>query len=442
MTLSLRIFVKLLLLSLIPCLLTAGEITAPIERPDTTDYFSPGFLRNQDHIYQPNIRTVLLHRSGWELTDPIIQINSDEQLELSFDDLEADVKNYHYTVVHCNADWHTSEIQPNEYIVGFIDDVINDYHFSFNTRQQFTHYELLFPNDKFKINLSGNYLLKVYIGDDPENLAFTSRFMIVDQQVTVNAKVTRASVIEDQDYRQDVGFSITTNHYFIAEPFHDITVVVRQNGRWDNALTNLKPYLVKGDELDYHFTDGSNSFEGGNEFRYFSIKSLRTISERLHDISTTDSGYQVSLWPDTRRTFKVYITEKDIDGRFIIKSEDEVDSQLEADYTYVNFSLPYSSPLAEGSIYVSGQLTDWQFGDDSRMKYNFSAKRYEAALFLKQGYYDYMYLYLPNRSKVGETGLIEGNHSETENSYSICVYHRAKGDLYDQLIAVTSVSNR
>jgi hypothetical protein len=217
-------------------------------------------------------------------------------------------------------------------------------------------------------------------------------------------------------------------------------VIIRQNGRWDNAITNLKPYLVKGDELDYNFTDGSNSFEGGNEFRYFSIKSLRTLSERLKEITDTDSGYQVKLWPDLRRTFKVYITEKDIDGRFLIKSEDENDSHLEAEYANVRFTLPYSIPIADGSIYVAGQLTGWQFSDKSRMKYNFASKCYEATLYLKQGYYDYMYLYLPNRSRIAETALIEGNHSETGNTYSVYVYHHAKGDLYDQLIAVTTIS--
>lgn len=430
--------IALLLFVLITNLAIAWEFNSEI--PDTTDYFSQGYLRNEDHIYQSDIRTVLLHRAGWELSDPIIQLNSEEQLSLSFDDLQADVKAYHYTVVHCNADWQTSEIQPNEYIVGFTDDVISDYDFSYNTRQKFTHYKLLFPNDKFRITLSGNYLLKVYIGDNPDNIAFTARFMIVDQLVTVDARVTRAATIEDQDYRQDIGFSINTNHTYIAEPYRDLKVVVRQNGRWDNAITNLKPYLVKGDELDYHFTDGTNSFEGGNEFRYFSIKSLRTLSERLRDISITDTGYQVQLWPDARRTFKVYITEKDIDGRFMIKTEDETDSDLEADYAYVHFYLPYTTVLAQGSIYVAGQLTAWQFGEDSRMKYNFASKRYESRLYLKQGYYDYMYLFLPNKSRTAETALIEGNHSETENSYTIYVYHRAKGDLFDQLIAVSTVS--
>jgi len=408
--------------------------------PDSTDYYTKSYLRNEDHIYQPLIRTVLLHRVGWEMTDPIIHLNSAEKLLLSFDDLQADVKVYNYTVVHCNADWTSTDIWPNEYIEGFTDEVIDNYHFSFNTRQHFTHYELLFPNDKFRITLSGNYLLKIYRDLDEQNLAFTCRFMVLDPNVTLNARISNTSIIDEQDYRQDVSFSILTNQYPIAEPFRDLQVVVRQNGRWDNALTNLKPYLVKGDELDYNFTDGSNSFEGGNEFRNFSIKSLRNLSEHVREIIATDSGYHITLWPDARRTFKVYLSDKDIDGRFLIKSEDETDSKLEADYAYVHFYLPYASPLAEGSLYITGQISGWQFNEDSRMNFNFKAKRYEATLYLKQGYYNYLYLYLPNRSTIAECALIEGNHSETENSYTIYVYHRAKGTLYDQLIAVKSVS--
>jgi Domain of unknown function (DUF5103) len=423
-----------------PFFCSAGAFDLPKTPPDSTDYYTKGYLRNEDHIYQPTIKTVLLHRVGWEMTDPVIRLNSEEQLLLSFDDLQADVKTYHYTVVHCNADWTTTDIWPNEYIEGFTEDVIDNYHFSFNTRQHFTHYELFFPNDKFRITLSGNYILKVYRDQDQQNLAFTSRFLVVDPQVTINARISKTSIIDEQDYRQDVSFSILTKQYPIAEPFRDLQVIIRQNGRWDNALTNLKPYLVKGDELDYNFTDGSNSFEGGNEFRNFSIKSLRNLSEHLREITATDTGYQVSLWPDARRTFKVYLSDKDIDGRFLIKNEDESDSQLEGDYAYVHFYLPYAAPLAEGSLYIAGQLSAWQFNEDSRMNYNFKAKRYEATLYLKQGYYNYLYLYLPNRSTTAESALIEGNHSETENNYTIYVYHRAKGTLYDQLIAVTSVS--
>jgi hypothetical protein len=76
------------------------------------------------------------------------------------------------------------------------------------------------------------------------------------------------------------------------------------------------------------------------------------------------------------------------------------------------------------------------------MTYNFEKKTYEASIFLKQGYYNYAYAFLPNRSATGDLTFIEGNFWQTENEYTIYVYHRQPGDLYDQLIGVGFLNSR
>ena len=47
-------------------------------------------LKNQ--VSRANIRTVLCHKLEEELSLPIINLNSDEKLLVSFDDLDADIK--------------------------------------------------------------------------------------------------------------------------------------------------------------------------------------------------------------------------------------------------------------------------------------------------------------------------------------------------------------
>jgi hypothetical protein len=84
------------------------------------EYYKKDFIRNDNYIYKDNIKTVLLYRDGWEMSDPVIRLNSDEKLRLSFDDLDADVKNYNYTITHCDAGWQTSDIQKSDYINVFI----------------------------------------------------------------------------------------------------------------------------------------------------------------------------------------------------------------------------------------------------------------------------------------------------------------------------------
>jgi len=75
------------------------------------------------------------------------------------------------------------------------------------------------------------------------------------------------------------------------------------------------------------------------------------------------------------------------------------------------------------------------------MTFNYFNKTYECELYLKQGYYNYMYVFLPDGRPAAETDQIEGNHWETENEYTVYVYHKQMGTYYDQLICVEKFSS-
>jgi hypothetical protein len=273
--------------------------------------------------------------------------------------------------------------------------------------------------------------------------------MVVEPGVTVKGVVRAGSIIEQRFTHHEVQFSIFTGNYIISEPLRDLKVVVLQNNRWDNALLDLKPMMLRGDELDYKYTDGTNTFEAGNEFRYFDIKSLRYQSERIRSIENRTSGYHVELLPDKNRATTPYITYGDINGQRLIKTEDANDATIESEYVWVDFFLPYAEPVTGGGIYIMGALTDWQFAapgnsppsasGHGRMEYNFARQGYQARLYLKQGYYNYLYAYLPDGATKAQTALIEGNRYETKNTYTVLVYHREPGTRYDRLIAAQVV---
>lgn len=414
-------------------------------------YFDAGYLRYSDYVYKESIATVLFHRVGWELTSPIMIYGSDERLLLSFDDLEGDYRVWQYTVIHCDAAWNPTDLWQNEYISGFPDEYIRDYRFSFNTLQAFTNYSLVIPNENFNFTLSGNYILKVFPEGQPDNPILTRRFFVVEPRVTVKAIVKAASSINERYTHHEVQFSVFTAAYQISEPLRDLKVIILQNSRWDNAIQDLKPMMIRGDELDYRYTDGTNTFEAGNEFRYLDIKSLRYNSERIRAIENRTDGYHVELLHDKVRATAPYITYGDINGRKLIKTEDANDPITESEYVWVDFFLPFETPVAGGGIYIMGALTDWQFNAPGnspanvtgygRMEYNFARQGYEARLYLKQGYYNYLYAFLPNGQTRAETALIEGNRFEARNSYTILVYHREPGARYDRLIAAEVVDN-
>jgi len=410
--------------------------TLPIQ-----DYYKTDFFRYDNHVYVPNIRSIQLFREGWTFAVPVITFGSAEKLQLEFDDLDGDYKNYKYTLIHCSAAWKPTDLIPAEYIDGLTDDFITQYEYSFNTLQSFTHYSLTFPGENVRPLLSGNYILKVFLDNADQTPVFSRKFMIVEPHVNVNMQVKRATDIDYHNYKQEVDFTIDVSDYTIDNPYVDMKVILMQNGRWDNAKYDLKPKFVKGSLYDFDYED-ENVFSGGNEFRRFDIKSLKYNSEFIRTIVSDSSGYHVYLKDEERATFKIYYSEKDINGKYLITSEDNVrNATVEAEYVWVHFFLKYDAPLIDGTLHVFGALTDWQMNKDNQLTYNYDRKGYECALYLKQGYYNYQYVFLENGASAGDEAFIEGMHFETENDYSVFVYNREKGTMYDKLIGVGMVNS-
>jgi hypothetical protein len=404
------------------------------QTPDSANHFE-----ESNKIYKANIKTVLFHREGWDMSPPLIKFNTAEKLKLSFDDLDADKKDFSFTILHCDAYWKPSDLEQNEYIDGYSEDYIIDYRFSINTLRPYTHYELIFPTEDLIPMLSGNYILKVFI-DNQDSLYITRRFMIVDQKVGIEGQVKQASVIEDRNFKQEVDFTVTTGSYRIINPYRDLKVIVQQNGRWDNMIRDLKPRMVVSDKLDFNY-DREIVFQGGNEFRSFDIKSLNYNSEYIAHIESDYMGYDVFLRDEQRRSFQVYKTGKEINGQMKIKTEDSDITETEAEYVNVHFFLSYAAPMIDADIFIIGQLTDWQYDDESRMSYNFKRKGYEKTMLLKQGYYNYHYILRYFDQAAGDESFIEGTHAETENSYTIYIYHRESGADYDKLVGVTHLNS-
>jgi len=407
-------------------------------------YYEENFLRYEDFTYRKNIRTVQLQKDDWEFSAPAIKLGSTEKLKLAFDDLDGESKNYRFTIIHCDASWQPSDrMLQSEYINGFFDDNINDYQYSQNTIQRYVHYELLFPTENLKPTKSGNYLLKVFLDYDQNDLILTKRFMVIDERVNIIPDVHHATIIEEYHYKQEVDFSIQTSGYQITNPYQDLKVVLIQNDRWDNAITKLKPIFVKDNELTYDH-DQDNVFSGGNEFRTFDTKSLRWNSEYVRSISSDSAKKDhVYLFPGKKRNFLQYMSNRDINGKYKITRQESSLSgiETEAEYIYVHFTLIANEAVEDGSIYVFGALTDWKYSNENKMYYNKILSQYEATLYIKQGYYNYEYVYLKDNEKSGDESYIEGTHYETENDYAIYVYHKPLSSNYDQLIGMKRLNS-
>lgn len=402
------------------------------------EYYKQKEMQYEDHVYKAGIQTVRLHPIEDELAMPIIRLNGGT-LRLSFDDLYADFMNLSYTIIHCNADWTPSGLLTQEYIANLQDDYIQNYEYSLNTLFSYTHYNLNIPNGNMRLLKSGNYLLKVYANNDPKDLVLTKRFMVYEDIVNAGGQVFRPTIVDYNETGQEVRFTISHPNYEIPNPFTDLKVHLMQNQRWDNAITDLKPQFLQNNQLIYNYNRES-TFAGGNEWRFFDIKNMRTLTLNMRRVDI-DSVFTVYLKDDASRAIERYSTYPDINGQFVVRRLDATNSDSEADYVYVDFQLRYPQPLAEGDVYVFGKHTDWKLLPEYRLQYDASRKAYHSKLLLKQGYYNFMYaIYNPTKMSA-DVSTVEGSHWEAENTYQILVYNREIGQRYDRLIGFGELSS-
>jgi len=397
---------------------------------------------NENRVYDPKIQTVLLHKDGFEMAMPIIALNSGERLKLSFDDLDVSLKTYRFTVRHCTAEWETTtDLLVTDYIDGLQDETIDQFDYSYNTTVEYIHYTAYIPGDDLGPRISGNYLLIVYI-EDPEAPVITRRFMVVEPSaVAVDAQVVRSDAPMESYSRQQVDFTVSMLGFVWSNPSREIKIVIMQNERWDNAIINPKPRFIRGSQLDFTH-DPSLSFDGGNEYRPLDIKSLRYQTENIRHIEW-EYAYHVYLLDDNSRARKNYTLYQDINGRKLIRNEEYAEnSDIEADYAWVHFSIPSSTMIPGGKFYIMGALTDNRMAPPHEMVFDPGTRRYTCELYLKQGFYDYEYVFKPDGSTVGDASFFEGNHWDTENQYTIFVYWHPVSGLYDQLVAVRNVNSR
>ena len=92
-------------------------------------------------------------------------------------------------------------------------------------------------------------------------------------------------------------------------------------------------------------------------------------------------------------------------------------------------------------VYIIGAITDWRLDENSKMEYDPERRGYKKGLFLKQGYYDYMYLVKDNASGMTSVAPVNGDFWETNNMYHIFVYLFNPIENYDKLIGYTTIKS-
>ncbi|MGM9803643.1 MAG: DUF5103 domain-containing protein [Muribaculaceae bacterium] len=357
----------------------------------------------------------------------------DNPLVFSFDDLSEDRKYLRYSVVHCNSNWQPSQLQESEYTTSFNYADIEDFEYSSNTFVHYVHYRFSLPNNDIDFQCSGNYIVQVYEQDSPDEILLQAEFMVCENTVMVTPTVTSRTDIDYNERHQQLSVTVTDNHHVINDPFNDITLIASQNLRTDNEVTLKRPMMVSGNKYIYQNMK-ELIFPAANEFRRIETVSINSLSMGVEQMEYFHPYYHATLRTDFPRASSPYYYDSTQHGHFTIRNQDSEHSDVESDYVVTHFCLQTDEPITNGQIYVDGEFTAHQFNTSNLMRYDASTGSYTCEMLLKQGAYNYQYLWMPQGSTVAQTSLIEGDKYQTVNKYLVKVYQRKPSDRYDRFI--------
>jgi archaellum component FlaG (FlaF/FlaG flagellin family) len=370
-------------------------------------------------------------------------LGSTDMLELHFDDLGNRIKNYYYTFQLCNADWSPSILKPFEYIKGFQNARISTYRNSSIATTRYIHYQANIPDRNCLPSRSGNYLLKVFLDNDTTKLVFIKRMVVAENLAGVAAKMVRPYSSTMDRSAQKLNITVQTDSRIQIMSPNDLKVVVLQNNNWQTAVYMDKPTIFRGNYYEYS-DETQTVFPGIKEFRWLDLRSLRLKSDRMEAIDNRRDTVKVTVIPDQERNTKTYVYFSDLNGNYILENLDNYNPFWQSDYAWVHFSFipPGNKPFPGNDLYLFGEMTNYSWDTSGKMNFNHEKGVYEKDLFLKQGFYNYLYaLKAPDGNGYLDFNQTEGNYYATQNNYIILVYYRPFGARADVLIASTVVAS-
>ena len=234
----------------------------------------------ENRVYSPLIKTVMLHKNGDVLSQPVISLQKNGTLLLEFDELREDTRRYEYTLIHCNSDWMQSKLDRDLYVEGFDVQPIENYENSFNTVQRYVHYSQTVPSGDMRLLKSGNYIIKVFTEGNPDNVVFTRRMYVAEDCAETELEIKPSSDASLMKTHQEVNVRVSgKNGMFFSNPEQFMKVIAVQNGN-EYSSHQLKMRGMSGNKIDYSF-DQSNQFFAGNDFRFFDMTSLRLKTQYI-----------------------------------------------------------------------------------------------------------------------------------------------------------------
>ncbi len=382
------------------------------------------------------VRTIQLYRGGDERAQPILPLGGGGQLTLEFDLLEASGRPLSVYFYHADRTWRR-DLTPVEYLDAFRSDNLLDYTASRGTDVAYTHYTYRFPNESIGFRLSGNYVLRVTEQGQEDAVLFERAFFVTEQTGALALGIDNV-MVSGQGLPSERPVAEYAPPPSLGQSVFDYTVCFVRNGAF--AAPRCTDQARPAGQAALAFDLRRRRAFAPGAARYGLDLGALQVGGEIESTDRTTSPPEVTLAPDYAN-FPGTGFGTVLGGQVLVEEavRDAPDPDIDAEYARVRFSFvpPDEQPLY-GDVLLYGSFAPRHAEPAARLSWAPARNRYEGAVLLKQGRYEYYYTAPdPRLRRVLERAL-----PSLRNSYLAFVYYRDISRGTDRLLAVQGAVTR
>lgn len=397
---------------------------------NSSDIRTPGSFALPQQTPPPNeIQSIRLHPKNRPGLPPVIKLNSQEKLVLSFDYLSEQNQQFRIEVSHRTKNWEESAIGPSTYLDSFFQTYIQESQQSFSRRPTYQHVEYEFPNNQLMPKVSGNYLLEIYSYDGGE-LLFSMPFFVSEDTGNAQIQIEKLFAQRDDGRSLDQLFSSYRYPPFVDFPQFDLSISFVQNQFWGRTREAEFLDTSSPGEINGHI-GRDNAFIGNYEFKALDLRTFDVDGQEIIEYQPEVTPPRIILRRDVQRL--------DVDSRFFPGEDFGIPlDDRGSEYAQVEFSLETDTTIPLSSnIYIVGHFNNWMINDLNRMSYNQEEKMWKGRALIKQGQYAYKYVLVQNGS-ISDLALDQGFLS-SQQEYLTFVYFKDPSQNFDRILKVERI---
>jgi len=382
-------------------------------------------------ITDRQIRSVQLYKNNNPDSPPVIELHSNDNLQLRFDYLDVSSKQFVVTFSHHNIDWSESSLAPSNITQGIRRIYLDAGSINANNRPIYRSYSAVFPNEEVQFLKSGNFMLRVEDADTGF-LVMALPFFISENEGSIESSVEFL-----QSPRQNLrALHRPVNRYRIPEsveqPQFNLSFKIAQNRFWGRAKPPTETDFSNPGSVMFEM-EPEHAFVADYYFYPLFANDLSLENPRVIDSFPEEIPPRFLLRDDIA-------TLAELPGKTLPHSAfGYPNTNSDAEYVNIVFSLDIEdTPEPEESVYLVGDFSGWAIRSENRLTFDQDTNRWHTSAIIKEGEYKYKYVMVDD-NEIYDL-LYDPLFERTKQEYQVFVYLQDKNEFYDRLLQVNTVT--